>query len=102
LELLENKYQCLIPEVNCIDSYILWQPVYVYNTFGPPEDDQHAFVGADCAARANCQLLVQRKPNETWRYVDEYSRLIANDNIPKVSLLLLAEDIKERSGALCR
>jgi hypothetical protein len=46
------------------------------------------------------QLLVQQQPNGTWRCVYEYPRLIASDNIPKMSLLLLAEDIKERSGTL--
>jgi hypothetical protein len=34
--------------------------------------------------------------------IEEYPQLIASDNIPKVSLLLPAEDIKERLGALCR
>jgi hypothetical protein len=37
-----------------------------------------------------------------FRCVDKYPRLIASDNIPKVSLLVLAEDTKERSGALCQ
>jgi hypothetical protein len=72
----------------------------VFITFDPPEGDQHTFIGANCAARASWRLLVQRQPNGTWRCIDEYPQLIASDNILKVSLLLLAEDIKERSGAL--
>jgi hypothetical protein len=39
-------------------------------------------------------------PNGTWGCVDDYPPVLARDNIPKVSLLLLAEDIKERSGSL--
>jgi hypothetical protein len=49
-------------------------------------------------ATATWQLLAQRQPNGTWRGVDE--RLTNSDNIPKVSLFLPAEDIKERSDPL--
>jgi hypothetical protein len=73
----------------------------LYRTFDPPEGGQHAFAGANSAVRASWQLLVQQQRNGTWRCVDEHPRLIASNNIPKVSLLLLAEDIKGRSGALC-
>jgi hypothetical protein len=88
-----------MPEVDSVDSHILRQPVHVYKTFDPPEGDQYAFIGADYAVRASWQFLVQGESNGTWRYVDEYPRLIAGDNIPKVSVLL-AEDIKGRSGVL--
>jgi hypothetical protein len=97
---IRNRYQYFIPEVDCVDSHILRQPVHVYKTFDSQEGDQHTFVGANCAPRASRQLPVQRQPNGTWRCVDEYPRLIASDNIPKLSLLLLAEDIKESSGTL--
>jgi hypothetical protein len=100
LELLENRHQYLIPEVDRVDSHILSQLVHECKAFDSPEGDQHAFVRAHCAARASWQLLVQRQPNETWPFVDECPQLIASDNILKVILLLLAEDTKERSGAL--
>jgi hypothetical protein len=72
----------------------------VHRTFDPLEGDQDAFAGANHATRTSWQLIVQRQPNGTARYVDEYPRLIISNNIPKVSFFLLAEDIKERSGAL--
>jgi hypothetical protein len=31
----ENGYQYLIPEVDCVDSHILRQPIRVYKTFDP-------------------------------------------------------------------
>jgi hypothetical protein len=93
--------QYLIPEVDSFDSHILRQPVHEYKTFDPSEGNQHSLVGGNCAARASWQLFVQRQSNRTWRCVDKYPRLIARDNVPKVSLLLLTEDIKEHPGTLC-
>jgi hypothetical protein len=58
------------------------------------------FVSADCAPMASWQLTVRRQPNGTWRCVDASPRLIVSDHILKVSLLLLAEDIKKPSGIL--
>jgi hypothetical protein len=67
----------------------------VKKTFDPPEGDQQALVGVNCVPRESWQLLVQQQANGTWRCVDEYSRLIAGDDIPKVSFLFLAQYIKE-------
>jgi hypothetical protein len=51
-----------------------------------PENKEHAFVRADCGPRAVWQFLVQR--------------FVANDDVTEVNLLLLAEHIKEPSGAI--
>jgi hypothetical protein len=49
--------------------------------------------------RASWQLLVQREPNGIWGWVNKYSGLVASENVTEVNLLLLAEHVKERSGA---
>jgi hypothetical protein len=100
LELLGNRSQYLIKERGCADSRIFWESADVYNAFDTPKDNRHAFVGADCGSRASWQALVQRKPNGTWRCLNEYPRLIVRDDIMEVNLLSLVEHIKERSGAV--
>jgi hypothetical protein len=69
----------------------------VDNAFDLAEDNEHAFVGADCGPRVNWQPFVQREPNGAWRCVNQNLRLVASDNGTEVNLLLLVQSIKELS-----
>jgi hypothetical protein len=53
LELLGNSGQYLITEVGCVASRIFWEPADVYNSFYSPENNEHAFVSADCGPMAS-------------------------------------------------